>query len=114
MVSNSLNTKLRGYQRMRQIAAEDEAARRVVEADLFASLGRVATPLDQIAAEQISAAVVKGRRLRLAGRNDTEQRRLIAQLMRASNFKPDKPVQKPERRLSPAERFAAIDAKGVI
>lgn len=98
---------------MRQIAAEDEAARRVVEADLLASLGRVATPLDQIAAEQISAAVVKGRRLRLAGRNDTEQRRLIAQLMKASNFKPDKPVQKSERRLSPAERFAALpDAKG--
>nr|WP_157872586.1 hypothetical protein [Bradyrhizobium sp. ORS 278] len=57
---------------MKEIVAETEAARQHVEADLLASLGRAPTPpLDRIAAEQISAAVVRVRRLRASGRDDT-------------------------------------------
>ncbi|MGJ5082728.1 hypothetical protein [Bradyrhizobium sp. HKCCYLS3013] len=77
---------------MKEITLETEAARQHVEADLLASLGRAPTPLDRIAAEQISAAVVRGRRLRASGRDDTGQRQQIAQLMRASGFKPAPPA----------------------
>jgi hypothetical protein len=69
----------RGRKRMKELAAEAEAERKVVEADLLASLGRPASALD-----------------RVLGRNDAEERRSIAQLMRASNFKPDRPLPAPK------------------
>jgi len=91
-MSASSSQLARGRIRMREIARESEAERKAIEADLLASLGRTATPLDRIAAESISAAVVRARRLRACGRDDSEQRRQIAQLMRASGFRPDKPA----------------------
>lgn len=78
----------RGRARMRELAAENEIERKAVEVELLASLGRAVTPLDRIAAESISAAVVRGRRLREHGRDDTAQRQQVAQLMRASGLKP--------------------------
>ena len=43
--------------------------------------------------------------MRATGRNDSEQLRLVAQLLRTTGLKPDKPAAKP--RLSYAERRAA-------
>jgi hypothetical protein len=86
----------RGRTRMRELALEAETERKAIETDLLASIGRPATPLDCIAAETIAAAVVRARKLRQYGGDDSEQRRQIAQLMRASNFKPDKPATAPK------------------
>ena len=71
----------RGWRRMQEIAHESEAERRLIEAGLLADLGRRATAIDRIAIETLSAAMVRARRLRAMGRNDTDQMRLIAQLL---------------------------------
>jgi hypothetical protein len=71
----------RGWHRMQEIARESEAERRVIEAGLLVDLGRAATAVDRIAIETLSAAMVRARRLRATGKNDTEQMRLIAQLL---------------------------------
>jgi hypothetical protein len=71
----------RGWRRMQEIAHESEAVRRAIEAGLLADLGRRATAIDRIAIETLSAAMVRARRLRAMGRNDTDQMRLIAQLL---------------------------------
>jgi hypothetical protein len=95
----------RGRARQKEIAAASEAERKVIETKIIESLGRPATALDELAAEQISAAVVRGRRKRQVGRDDSEERRSIAQLMRASNFKPDRP--QPAPKLSIRDQLAA-------
>jgi hypothetical protein len=77
----------RGWRRMQEIAYESEEQRRALEAELLAHLGRPATPADRIAIEALSAAMVRARRLRAMGKNDTEQMRLIAQLLRATGIK---------------------------
>jgi hypothetical protein len=77
----------RGWRRMQEIAHESEAERRAIEAGLVADLGRPATAVDRIAIETLSAAMVRARRLRAKGKGDTEQTRLIAQLLRATGIK---------------------------
>jgi hypothetical protein len=71
----------RGWRRMQEIAHESETERRAIEAELLVDLGRPATAVDRIAIETLSAAMVRARRLRATGKNDTEQMRLIAQLL---------------------------------
>jgi hypothetical protein len=71
----------RGWRRMQEIAHELEAERRVIEAGLLVDLGRPANAIDRIAIETLSAALVRARRLRAMGKNDTDQMRLIAQLL---------------------------------
>ena len=78
----------RGWRRMQEIAHESEVERRVIEAGLLADLGRPATAVDRIEIEALSAAMVRARRLRATGKNDTEQTRLIAQLLMATGIKP--------------------------
>jgi hypothetical protein len=46
------------------------------------------TAIERTVIEQISARVVKARRLRRQGRDDSEQARLIAQLVRSIGMKP--------------------------
>ena len=59
--------------------------RRVIEAELLIDLGRPANAVDRIAIETLSAAMVRARRLRAMVRNNTEQIRLIAQLLAYQN-----------------------------
>jgi hypothetical protein len=65
---------LRGKARMREIAAAAEVERKSLATELLAGLGRPATAVDQIAAETISAATVRARRLRAVGRSDADGR----------------------------------------
>ena len=87
MSSSTANTKndqprlSRGWRRMQEIAQESEAERRVIEAGLLVDLGRPPNAVDRIAIETLSAAMVRARRLRAMGKSDTEQMRLIAQLL---------------------------------
>jgi hypothetical protein len=71
----------RGWRRMQEIAHESEVERRAIEAELLLDLGRSATAVDRVAIETLSAAMVRARRLRAMGKNDTEQMRLIAELL---------------------------------
>jgi hypothetical protein len=90
------NVGARGRARQKQLAAEAEAERRGIEAGLLRDLGREPATLDLIVAETLASAIVRSRRLRAQGKNDHEERKQIAQLMRASGgaFKPDAPVAK--------------------
>jgi len=75
----------RGWRRMQEIAHESEAERRVIEEELLIDLGRPANAVDRIAIETLSAAMVRARRLRAMVRTNTEQIRLIAQLLAYQN-----------------------------
>jgi hypothetical protein len=70
------------------MAAEDEAERQAEAAKLVAGLGHPPTAVEQLVIEQLSARVVAGRRLRRQGRDDSEQSRLVAQLLRSIGLKP--------------------------
>jgi hypothetical protein len=73
---------------MRELAAEADAKRIELTAALLSDLGRTPTALDRIAAEAIAATSVRAEMLRRAGRDDSEERRLLAQQMRTSGFRP--------------------------
>jgi hypothetical protein len=81
--------------RAKHIPAEAEAERKLLFDRLIADLGRPATALEECALEQISAKMIRSRRLRAQGRDDREETRAIAQLMRASGFKPQPISAKP-------------------
>jgi hypothetical protein len=82
----------RGQARMQELAAEAETERQALADEIIAGLGRPATALDRIAIESIVSAAVSARQLRAQGRNDLEQQRLIAQLLRATGLRPHKPA----------------------
>jgi hypothetical protein len=103
----------RGGGRMKEIAVETTVEREALEAQLISELGRPATAIDRIAIESIAAAAIRARRLRAAGKDDLEQQRLIAQLLRATGLKPDKPVpQKAEEDFSAEMRRLAMPKVG--
>jgi hypothetical protein len=85
-------SRRRGWARMKQLAAEADAERQALAEEIIAGLGRPAGALDRIAIESIAAAAVRARQLRAQGRDDLEQQRLIAQLLRATGLRPDKAV----------------------
>jgi hypothetical protein len=97
-----------GRRRALQLAAEYAAERQALTVDLLAGLGRAPTAVDRIAAENLAAMHVRAHRLEAQGRDATEERRQITQMMRAAGFKPTKAAVQP--RLSPSEKFAAMDA----
>lgn len=84
--------RLRGSARARQIAAEDQAKREKLTAELLADLGRPPSALDRMNIQNLAAAHVRAERLRMAGRSDLEERRQITQLMRATGLKPQPPA----------------------
>jgi hypothetical protein len=97
--------RLRGIARMKQIAVEDAAKRQHLVTELLEGLGRTPTAMDRVTIETLAAAHVRADRLRMAGRSDLEERRLIIQLQRAAGFKPAPPaVPKP---ISYSEKLAA-------
>jgi hypothetical protein len=85
---NPKGPPLNGRARSRQLAQEAAAERVPLEAELRAGLGREATPIDKLAIETIAATAVRARRLRADGRNDSEERRLLTQLLRATGLRP--------------------------
>jgi hypothetical protein len=85
----------RGQARLRQLAIENEAEREAEAARLTAGLGHPPTAIELVVIEQLAARTVAGRRLRRQGKDDTEQSRLIAQLLRSIGLKPDVPQQEP-------------------
>lgn len=102
-----------GRSRRRQLAIEAEAERRVIEAELLRDLNRPPTASDRIAIETISATTIRARRLRADGRSDAEERKLIAQLMRASGLKPQPIVPPPPEDFdAEMQRLASPQAAG--
>jgi len=73
---------------MHELRREDEAKRQRLVAELLAELGRPAGAVDRVTAETLAATVVRADRLRMAGRSDIEERRLVVQLQRALGLKP--------------------------
>jgi hypothetical protein len=96
-------TKSRGYKRMKEIAAEVVAEREALTAELLAALGRPATVIDRIACENLAALHVRAKRIEASGRNASDVRRQITQLMRGVGIKPDAPASKPQRKIDPLE-----------
>jgi hypothetical protein len=78
----------RGGRRMRELATVYESSRLELEADILREIGRAPTTLDRVAVEALSSAVIGARRKRAAGQHDSEQLKLVAQLMRASGLRP--------------------------
>lgn len=84
----------------KEIAAQAEAERRALYDRLIADLGRPATGMEECAYEQISAKMIRSRRLRAQGRDDREETRAIAQLMRAAGIRQVKPAPAPKKSLA--------------
>jgi hypothetical protein len=76
---------------MRELRAEAEAERQAEAAALIAALGHAPNAIERTVIEQISARTVRARQLRQRGRDDTEQSRLIAQLLRSIGLRPQAP-----------------------
>lgn len=99
----------RGWARARELDKQYATDWQRLVDEIISELGRPATAIDRIAIESIASAAVKARRLRAAGRDDLEQQRLIAQLLRATGLKPDKTVpQKPEEDFADEMRRLAM------
>jgi hypothetical protein len=95
---------------MRELARQDEEERQREAEALTHDLGHIPNAIERAVIEQISARVVKARRLRRQGRDDSEQSRLIAQLVRSIGMKPAPAAQTdPSQALRDylAERYGA-------
>jgi hypothetical protein len=84
--------KKRGWARMHEIRAEDEAKRQQLVAELVAGLGRHASALDRITIETLATTCIRADRLRSSGRADFAERKLILQLQRGLGLKPAAPA----------------------
>jgi hypothetical protein len=78
-----------GGRRTKARAAQDEAERNALTAELLQELGRPATARDRIAAANLAALHLRAIRLEANGRDASEVRRQITQTLRAS-WRPDK------------------------
>jgi hypothetical protein len=81
----------RGGKRMLELAVTAEAERAKLEAAILSEIGRAPSALDQIAAETLSASVIRARRLRAAGKSDAEERKTILQAVRATGLRSSAP-----------------------
>jgi hypothetical protein len=61
--------RTRGYARMKELAAENEAARQVEVAKLVAGLDHEPSPIELVLIGEIAALLVRGRKLREYGRD---------------------------------------------
>jgi hypothetical protein len=111
----------RGAKRMRELAIGYESTRLTLEANILGEIGRTPTTLDRIAAEALASAVVGARRKRATGQHDSEQLKLVAQLMRASGLRPGPASAAPpptiqqllaQRGYSPPSPLPSIDTDG--
>ncbi|WP_441260827.1 hypothetical protein AB7008_43040 [Bradyrhizobium sp. 521_C7_N1_3] len=82
---------LRGWSRWKELQAMRAAQREQIAAGLLAGLGREPGEADRVAAKTIAAMQVEAERLETLGKSALEQRRIVAQLLRQSGFKPAPP-----------------------
>jgi hypothetical protein len=88
------------------ISLRHRAGPRWSGAFLLAGLGREAAAVDIVAIEALSSATINAHRKRAAGRNDSAELKLIAQLLRATGLKPPPPTAPAERQPDPFGMFA--------
>jgi hypothetical protein len=93
-----------GQVRMIAVSRQLEAERKALAASLLSGLGRPVTMVDEIAAETLSSAIVRARRLREIGKSDAEMLKLVVQASRAFNLKPQPPAPPP---MTLAQQLAA-------
>jgi len=101
-----------GKARMTKLAAQTKAERGALAAEMISDLGRPATAIDRVVIESIASAAVRGRQLRDKGHDDVEEVRMIAQLLRASGLKPEKPVSPRQEDFSAEMRRLATPPQG--
>jgi hypothetical protein len=106
-------TLRRGWARQQELARESEVQRQRVESALVADFGRAPFAIEACVIEQISARMVRARRLRQQGRDDTEQSRLIAQLLRSIGLKPQHGTAPPQESDEEYLERTAREAAGV-
>jgi hypothetical protein len=111
----------RGQKRMLELAVIAEAERVKLESAILAEIGRPASTLDKIAAETLSASVVRARRLRALGKSDSEERKTILQAVRATGLRSAAPTAPApptiaellaQRGYSPPSPLPSIDTDG--
>jgi hypothetical protein len=69
----------RGRRRARELALKNESGRQLEEAALLRDLGREPSHAERILVEQLSALIIRGRRLRQAGRSTESE--MVARLV---------------------------------
>lgn len=79
---------LRGWSRWKELQAMRASQRERIAAGLLAGLGREPTEADRVAASTIAAMQVEAERLESMGKSALEERKLAAQLLRQTGFKP--------------------------
>jgi hypothetical protein len=99
-----MTAKSRGWRRMHELRAEDEAAKRAIIDGLTSDLGREPTTSDRLAIEQIAALTIQARRLERRGQfaQATKVRDQITRSQRTNGIKPQ-PIEPPK----PVEDFSA-------
>jgi hypothetical protein len=78
----------RGWRRAQELKQAAGRELEQLKAALIDCLGREATAVDVIAIEALASATVSARRQRARGKNDREDLRLVAQLLRATGLRP--------------------------
>ncbi|WP_439400161.1 hypothetical protein ACRQ5Q_41950 (plasmid) [Bradyrhizobium sp. PMVTL-01] len=78
----------RDWSRWKELLAMRAAQREQIVAGLLAGLGREPGEADRVAANTIAAMQGEAERLETLGKSALEQRRIVAQLLRQSGFKP--------------------------
>jgi|GEM_PF-4896858 len=78
------NPALQGRARMAEIAVEDGEEIARITRQLIDSLDREPLPIEAIAAEAIATSSVKAARARQRGRDDTRQREILVELLKAA------------------------------
>jgi hypothetical protein len=78
----------RGWRRAQELKAAAERELEELKAALVDCLGREATAVDVVAIEALASATVSARKQRARGKNDREDLRLVAQLLRATGLRP--------------------------
>jgi hypothetical protein len=73
---------------MRELRAEAAREREALTVEILASLGRVPSAIDRIAAANLAALHVRANRIEASGRDASAIRQQITQAVRATGFKP--------------------------
>jgi hypothetical protein len=81
-------------------AARDDQRKDLVAA-LLAGLGREPTGVDRVSAEALASAMVNLRRKQALGVDDTEELKMVTQLLRATGLTPPPPAAPTEHTSDP-------------
>lgn len=84
MFDNPAESGARGAARMREIAVQNRLEIEHLTDVLVRGLEREVTAIEKIMAEQIASLVIRSRRLRDQGRDDSPQRRELSRLIKTT------------------------------